>query len=257
MKQFSLLLLGFLLAITSISQTITSNMTGDWNSTSTWVGGVVPTSANDVVIAAGHTVTTNGAAPTIAGLTVNATGILTMSPSNTLIVTGDVTNNGTINNGGNAGLRIAGSLTNQSTMTGATNSILIVAGPQLQNNGTIQFSFLYFSTTALGTNTIPVTVSGTGSFSVINLLIQKAGGATVTLSIPLTVGIINMGSGNGNLIIGSSDLQTGSVSSGNANKYIVTSGSGRLIITGSSATKTFPVGTATSYTPLTISGGNT
>ena len=42
--------------------TITSAATGNWNATSTWVGGAIPDSLHDVLISAGHSITINSAA---------------------------------------------------------------------------------------------------------------------------------------------------------------------------------------------------
>ncbi|WP_310391001.1 T9SS type A sorting domain-containing protein [Hymenobacter sp.] len=70
---------------------------GNWSDPTTWVGGVVPTAADDVTVAAGATVTLDVAAAA-GSLTVAATGALLTSATTAyqLQVAGSVTNNGTL-----------------------------------------------------------------------------------------------------------------------------------------------------------------
>src|SRR5687767_4634045 len=72
-----LLLSSFLLIlffpVYSFGATITSNATGNWSAGGTRLGGVVPASADDVVIANGHTVTLTAGVTTTGGLTVSGT----------------------------------------------------------------------------------------------------------------------------------------------------------------------------------------
>lgn len=74
---------------------VTSAQSGAWNSTSTWVGGVVPTATDNVLIADGHTVTITSTPITVASLTVGqgTSGVLTFDATTgrALTVTGDVT----------------------------------------------------------------------------------------------------------------------------------------------------------------------
>jgi hypothetical protein len=80
---------------------------GNWDDTATWADGSVPTTGDNVIIGAGCTVTVNVATATALNVTIEANGVL-QSPStgtsttNTLTVTGNVVNNGTLDFSTNA-----------------------------------------------------------------------------------------------------------------------------------------------------------
>lgn len=57
-----------------VRRTITSTTSGDWNTGSTWVGGVAPTSADNVVIATGHTVSVGSSVTRDTGTTTTVNG---------------------------------------------------------------------------------------------------------------------------------------------------------------------------------------
>lgn len=56
-KYYSVLILIIFLKLSAISQTIESSGSGNWSDGSSWVGGIVPTNSNSVLINTGHIIT--------------------------------------------------------------------------------------------------------------------------------------------------------------------------------------------------------
>ncbi|MCX6143850.1 MAG: hypothetical protein NTZ35_11580, partial [Ignavibacteriales bacterium] len=116
----------FIAQYNSIAQTITSTGTGgNWEVSSTWIGGVVPSASTDVVIS-GPVSFATGPVPgySCRNLTVNSGGDLSERTGyyegvQILTVNGNVTNNGTVRNVGSRGfvLRVKGNITNNATWT--------------------------------------------------------------------------------------------------------------------------------------------
>jgi hypothetical protein len=130
MKNLYLLSITVLISVLANAQ-ISSNGTGGglWSSTSTWSGGVVPTTSDNVTIKNGDAVTINVAA-SANSLTVGqgASGILTFASAaaQTLTVQTDVI--------------IATGGTFQSATTGTVTTHVLSLGGSLTNNGILDFS---------------------------------------------------------------------------------------------------------------------
>ncbi len=82
-----------ILTVSSFSQ-LTTTGSGNWSSTSTWIGGVLPTAADDVLIGAGHVITIDDAKAVCNNISFgDAAAQLAMgSASSVLSVNGDFTN---------------------------------------------------------------------------------------------------------------------------------------------------------------------
>lgn len=190
-----LLLLGTL--TTAFGQTITSTTTGGaWSATSTWIGGVVPVAANDVVIADGATVTIDQAV-TVNSITVGqgTSGTLIFnSTAHAVIVNGNVT----VATGGKFGTGIltTGDITlGSTTITNVASTVGVVVGM-----------------TITGTN-IPATTTVT-AFDATTISLSAAPITATTIGATLTIGAavaINTMSIAGNLTNnGTFDMSLGS-----------------------------------------------
>lgn len=118
---------------------ITSAASGDWNDPTTWVGTIVPSSIDQVTIAAGHTISAMSGSSNAASLTINATGILNID-GGILVVGGTsaagVSNSGTVNiNSGSLNIGAPGA--NNRRFTNASGGTLNVTGGDLNVYGNV------------------------------------------------------------------------------------------------------------------------
>lgn len=135
------LILFVIIGYNSQALTITSAATGNWSAGATWVGGVAPSSTDNVIIASSHIITVNGAY-TCANLTIGSS-----NNSPTLRIT-------TVGNS----LSITGLLTMNSGNFGGTYTL--DAGPGTVNiNGTISWA------STSGSNIIQTSSTGTVNFT--------------------------------------------------------------------------------------------
>jgi hypothetical protein len=123
----------------------------------------------------------------------------------------------------------------------------------------IIFNQRQYSTVKFGYKSAPVitcTVGGTADNTVFpnsfyNLIVSNTGGVTLPSSININVSNA-LTLSLGNLTLGTTNLTAGSILGGSATSYIVTNGTGTLTQTAAIAGTLFPIGTATSYAPVTI-----
>lgn len=197
-----------------------SRASGNWTTASTWstagCGGAAattaPTSADDVVICAGHTVTTNfGANTTILNLTINATGVLTMGNTRHLLCR-SVVLDGTINGSSNGQVRMAGVA--GSTLSGAgavactagscglrlRNNTTVPAGTDITFNNSSRFDLVQRTLTNNGTirmaGTSLLVANATGSANFVNATASSFLYYTSTSALPTTMRLTATAAGN-------------------------------------------------------------
>ena len=164
--------------------TITAATTGNWNTTGTWTGGVIPT-ANDNVVISGRTVTINTSAfalNLIVGSDTNQGGTLKFETNTPRTLT--VVQNVTVKSDGTFS-------TESSTASSQTGHVLAV-GQNLQVAGKLDFStnpnFTGNNAGAkinfIGPNDSTFSGSGVFNTDIRDIEVNKSGGATVELNFP-------------------------------------------------------------------------
>ena len=113
------------------STAITSAQSGNWSSTSTWVGGVVPSSSANVIIASGHTVTMD---TTTSGINTRNSGTTT-TVTGTLATAVQYINNGTLTINGTFQLNASGSITGTAPLYAANSLLKYNTGANPQGRG--------------------------------------------------------------------------------------------------------------------------
>jgi gliding motility-associated-like protein len=209
------LFLGLFLSFSIFAANISSNaVSGPWNSTASWNGGVIPAAGDNVTIVSGANIDITASLIQTGTLTINSGGTLTLDAS--LDMASSTTVNGTIVFNGENQLTGAGSFTlasstnaflnigsaNGITVASASGNIVVTGGRTYGQNAT----YKYIGTTNQVTGDgLPATIgaltinnTGTAGNNVVSLTtsgtVIKANPATGILT--LTAGIFDIGTGN-------------------------------------------------------------
>lgn len=234
---------------------------GNWSAPGSWPGGSVPTSADDVIIPAGVTITLDIPDAVCNDLTIDGTLVALNTAATGLTVNGDLL------------IETGGSFTSPS-LTGATANILHslnVYGDFTNNGGTFDFrtgsagttmrvmntTFLgnYNSTINVGTysssnndfNGITVNKSGKAKLICASDVVCDPGASACVSQLVLKSGIIETGV---NTMYALSTASTDVVSASTAS--YVNGALGRGMSNSAGKTNTFPVGDANGYRPIAV-----
>lgn len=174
-------------SVVNTATAITSAASGDWNSTSTWVGGVVPSCSSVVTIAAGHNVTVTTTADA-AGIVIKKGGILTNNAGATTMTVGCTNNNAAFYNYGThtmtAGtLKVNGSVSHKDgSFFNQTGGDIIIDS---NNNGNAATSVAYGgSSCKIETSNLALTG---GKITIVDPLVNESTPVNVTSASSLDV----------------------------------------------------------------------
>lgn len=204
-------------------------------------------------------------------VTINPGAGVTMASGNTMRIAGTMTNNGTWRAAQLAGTTVEYNGASQTVLNpngaipGYSSLILSGSGTKTlpASNLDLQGDFINngVAVTVTG-NTINLTgaagaqtIGGTTATTFNNLTINNSAGATLSSVNPTIAGVLTLTSGN--ITTGANNIyinSTGSVSGGSTASHVV--GNFRKYLATGATSKTFEIGDASNYTPVSITFGN-
>lgn len=225
----------------------TSNAGGNWSLPATWTNcrGGIPLAGDNATIANGHNVTLNVNTPTLSTLIIDSGGTLTNTASNTIALSGAMSNAGTYS-GGSGDVAVGGDFTNTGNYSAGSATTTLLG--HFSNSGT----FTADTGTWVFSGSSGQSITGVTSFN--NLTVNNANGVSlinnvsVNALLTLTNGYISTGS---NILILSADCSSPGWTRGNG----FVSGKVRLTFPAASlpgVSCTYPVGSDSNYAPITL-----
>jgi hypothetical protein len=255
----------------------------DWNVTSNWISGSVPSSSTDVVISSGSNQPVIGAAAFCKNITINSGATLTITGSNTLTVSGNWAISGNLNGGTTSGsgtVTIAGTAT-QSIGSLTTTSAITFSKTSGAVNITGNVSAASFTMSTEPTGDASVTLNTGVSMTLTGALAlnlpASSGRSTFNINgATVSCASVTLGGTTGGIFttinISTGTLSvTGNITSAGIDSRIIFSGAGALNVGGTFTAGTFTASTGTvnfngsgsqtvggvTYNNLTMSGGGT
>lgn len=265
MKTYLQILAVFLLVVGMMQAQIKSAKSGVWGADTTWVGGVVPTANDDVVIDTSNTVTVNIAAAACKNLTVK--GTITFPDANGLGITinGDclVEATGKFNtysSGSPLGIRYQTIVLhkNLTVLTGGTFDMRRGSG------ATVGVGRVVFAGTANSIISLSQTVYGSSIEEFNSVVINKTGGAKVIIAAGNVFQNNNSTNAPDTLVLISGIIETGNniwahlATSGNSIQgasqasYVIGKIGRGITNSGSNANREFPIGDSLKYRPISV-----
>lgn len=265
MKSISIVFLTIFFLVNRSDAQITSSASGNWSAGATWVGGVVPTAGDNVVVASGHTVTIDTTNAVCNDLSVS--GTVTFPDVNARAITingncsiGATGKFNTYASGNPVGIKYQNIVLYKDLTVSTGGTFDMRRG----SNPNVGVGRVVFAGTSNSVITLSQTVYGSSTEEFNSVVINKTGGAKVILAAGNLFQNNNTATAADTLLFVSGVIETGantwahlstgsgSIQGASASSYI-NGKIGRGISNGGGVTsRDFPVGDTAKYRPMNL-----